>query len=68
MSGIGVWAYPAPLERTDRDFQTILVPFNLVPFQKNIPFSVKTTEINGSDRFISENISNLVLFLQESMN
>jgi hypothetical protein len=34
MSGIGVWAYPVPLERTDRDFQTILVPSNIVPFQK----------------------------------
>ncbi len=63
-AGLEFGPNPAPLETTDRDFKTILAPFNLVPFQKNIPFSVKTTEINGLDRFTSENISSLVLFLQ----
>jgi len=33
MSEIGFWPNNIPLKRTEWDFQTILVPFNLIPVQ-----------------------------------
>jgi hypothetical protein len=41
ISKIGFWPNLIPLKRTGQDFQTIPVPFHLVPFQKNLPVSVK---------------------------
>ncbi len=50
MSEIVFLTYSVLLKWMERDFQIMPAPFNLIQFQKNIPFMVKMTKINQTDQ------------------